>query len=85
MHTYTQVLSVSVMQAGVTCTSFLLTTQLESGDQRKTQPGARTHGLRSNAYTETMNRGLTSGSRGWNSALECSPRVRAPGRHFQAV
>ena len=29
------VLSVIVMQAGVTCTSFLLTTQLESGDWRK--------------------------------------------------
>ena len=29
------VLSAIVMQAGVTCTSFLLTTQLESGDWRK--------------------------------------------------
>ena len=28
-------ISVCVMQAGVTCTSFLLTTQLESGDWRK--------------------------------------------------
>ena len=37
------------MQAGVTCTSFLLTTQLESGNWRKkTRPDARTRALHSN-------------------------------------
>ena len=32
---YLSMCSVSVMQAGVTCTSFLLTTQLESGDWKE--------------------------------------------------
>ena len=35
MRLYIQYMSVSVMQAGATCTNFLLTTQLESGDWRK--------------------------------------------------
>ena len=44
-------MAVSVMQAGVTCTSFLPTTQLESGDWNKeAQRGARSRGLRSNNY-----------------------------------
>ena len=35
------VLSVSVMQAGVDCKSFLLTTQLENGNRKKEpRPGA---------------------------------------------
>ena len=38
------------MQAGVTCTSFWLATQLESGDWRnELRPGTQTRGLRSNA------------------------------------
>ena len=32
-------MAVSVMQAGVTCTSFSLTTQLESGNWKKTKHG----------------------------------------------
>ena len=43
-------LSVSVMEAGVNCTSFLLNTQLEMATgEKEPQLGARTRGLYSNA------------------------------------
>ena len=66
----------------------LPTTQLKGGtEEKEPQPGARTHGLRSNAEhlwpyiqrLEVKNRGHNGGSHGWNSTLEHRPRVRAPG------